>query len=321
MFCVGSKIGFGFAACAWARRMLAARDLRRPPGLLGAPMPVLSARDLRDAMLSARDLRRAIIVAADLRKGSMLSARERRFFAMVLNTAFLLGLITSASSSRELRDDARDDWREREAMESRRGGGGMNSSSRAARQFAGGSMGVTKGTTGKPGERMLLSKPCSTTTSLAYEPFELMRMLGAPLRLGRGAATARGTGSIICSKDGRGLSARERRGASKGSSGTIGMLAILSFSTDGRGVCVGVLNAPDFARAAPKSASVASESMLPASLVRLPASSFPSLNESLGPVSMRVPIQVASLPVRASGRGTVASTNFVLFRLRLLRRR
>ena len=109
MFCVGSKIGFGCAACAWARRMLAARDLGRPPGLLGVPMPVLSARDLRDAMLSARDLRRAIIVAADLRKGSMLSARERRFFAMVLNTAFLLGLITSASSSRELRDDARED--------------------------------------------------------------------------------------------------------------------------------------------------------------------------------------------------------------------
>lgn len=117
----------------------------------------------------------------------------------------------------------------------------------------------------------------------------------------------------------------ESRGASNGSSGTSGSSETLSFSTDGRGVCVGVLNAPDLARAeVTMSASVASESKLCASLVRIPASSLLSSNDLLSECERLDETHVPSLSDRsciARGAAWTKGLGELGLRLRLCRRR
>ena len=76
----------------------------------------------------------------------MLSARERRFFTIAPNTPFLPGLtapLPSPSRTNELREDARDDWRESETSDARCGTGGAPPT-RESRRHAG-SADVTMG--------------------------------------------------------------------------------------------------------------------------------------------------------------------------------
>lgn len=216
------------------------------------------------------DLRRTFIEVEDLRKGSILSAREwRRFFRFVENMVFLRGLVTSTASlstTGELRDDAREDWRESDAIESRRAGGRMSAnkfpwlSAIGERQA---SIGVISGISG---ERLA----CSTLMRLSKLPLDSTRKVG-PLR-GRGV---RGLSPAGCSRDGRVAGMIDIWGAWNGSRETSGTVTILSLSMEGRGLnVVDVPNELDFLCTIPPSLSVVPDSTLSALLPLSPASSL-----------------------------------------------
>ncbi|KAH9851297.1 hypothetical protein C2E23DRAFT_251926 [Lenzites betulinus] len=225
----------------------------------------------------------------------MLSPRERRFFAIAANLDGLR-VRSGSSSMNELRDDALEDWRESDTMESRRAGARMYSISSAGllRHINGGEIGVISGRLGDPGDCGPIASACGTSvvTALCKVLSEFMRMAGTPLFLRRGASTG-----------------------FAGTMGAMGAMVVLIVSNEGLGVCDGVLNALDFVRA--KSARVVVFDPRLVTLVRapVPASSLLSSNETpaLGP------IQVASLS-RRFGLG-IASTNAVVLRLLLRRRR